>query len=141
LRDYQAGFVRALVPRAGARRAVRVMVDSHLGWVQGHPEWARYLLDMGRHAELVAATRNEVEAMNREFSAAVLAWLEPLFARGELRRLPPTLLHALVLGPAHYVARQWLAGGASIELGEAGRVLADGAWRALRPTARGGTTS
>ena len=132
LRDYQAGFVAALAPRVSARGAVRLMVQYHLDWVRGHPDWARYLLDMGRQAELVEATRTEVEAMNRDFSATVLAWLAPHFARGTLRRLPPPLLYALVLGPAQYLARQWLGGRPELDLAAAAAVLADAAWRALR---------
>lgn len=132
LRDYQAGFLRALVPRVSPRRAVRAMVDHHLRWVREHPDWARYLLDMGRQAELVAATREQVEAMNRDFSAGVLRWLEPHFVRGELRRLSPVLLYAIVLGPAQYLARQWLGGRAEVDLAAASGVLVDGAWKALR---------
>jgi len=133
LRDYQAGFLRALVPRVGARRAVHVMVQYHLDWVRRYPDWARYLLDMGRHANLVSATREQVAAMNRDFSAEIVAWLEPYFARGELRRLSSSLLYALVLGPAQYLARQWLDGRAGIGLAKASGLLADAAWRALQP--------
>ncbi len=132
LRDYQTGFIATLAPRLSARRAARLMVEYHLSWVQEHPDWARYLLDMGRQAELVAATRAEVEAMNMDFSAAVLAWLAPHFERGVLRRLPPPLLYAVLLGPAQYLARQWLAGRPDPDLAAAVPMLADAAWRALR---------
>jgi AcrR family transcriptional regulator len=132
LRDYQAGFLRALTPRVGARRAVRIMVEYHLCWVREHPDWARYLLDMGRQAELVAATRSAVDAMNRHFNSALLAWLAPHLQSGALRRLPPSLFYAVVLGPAQYVARQWVSDPSSGDLMDAGATLADAAWCALR---------
>lgn len=138
LRDYQVGFLHALVPRVTARRAVRVMVEYHLQWLRRHPDWARYLLDMGRQAELVATTREQVEAMNRDFSAAVLAWLEPHFGREDLQRPPPALLYAIVLGPAQYLARQWLGGRPEIDLAKAARVLVEAAWQALRPVTAAG---
>lgn len=132
LQDYQAAFLAALAPQAGARRSVRRMVEAHLDWVRERPDWARYLLDMGRQADLVAATRSRVTAMNRDFSAAVLAWLAPHFERGALRRLPPPLLYGVVIGPTQYIASQWLGGRSEIDLAAAANVLADAAWRALR---------
>ncbi len=132
LRDYQAGFVGVPRVRMDASRAVRALVAYHLRWVEQHPAWARWLLDMGRQAELVQATEQQVRALNQEFSARVLAWLAPHVARGVLRKLPASLYFSILIGPAQVFTRMWLGGQPPVPLSVARRVLGDAAWQALR---------
>ena len=132
LQDYQAGFVAELHDRAEARGAIRALVEYHLAWVQRQPAWARWLLDMGRQAELVQAVEPQVRALNREFSERVLAWLAPHVERGAIRELPAEITFVILIGPAQVFARMWLAGQTEVDLPAAARALGDAAWRALR---------
>lgn len=132
LRDYQTGFVAALQTRSNAQRAIRALVAYHLRWVEQHPAWARWLLDMGRQAELVQATEPDVRALNRDFSERVLAWLAPHVERGTIRKLPAALYFAILIGPAQVFTRMWLSGQSTVDVAPASRTLGDAAWRALR---------
>src|SRR3954454_9607241 len=67
LGDWQRGFVAALRGR-GAEEGVRAAVDHHLCWAAKHPAAMRFLL-AGTPAQAAVA------AQNREFFAAVQAWL------------------------------------------------------------------
>jgi AcrR family transcriptional regulator len=58
-------------------------------------------------------------------------WLRARAERGELRRLPFSVTHALWLGPAQELARQWLQGRSRLTPRDASPDLAEGAWRAL----------
>ncbi len=131
LRDYQEGFVAAFGPRAHAAAAIHAAVAYHLRWVEQHPAWARWLLDMGRQAELVAATEPDVRALNRAFAERVLTWMDPHIKRGELRQLPAELYFAILIGPAQVFTRMWLSGHTGVALPAATRALGDAAWRAL----------
>lgn len=132
LRDYQAGFVGTLRTRTSAPPAIRSLVAYHLRWVEQHPAWARWLLDMGRQAELVQATEQQVRALNHEFSERVLAWLAPHVERGQIRKLPAPLYFAILIGPAQVFTRMWLGARPTVDLSSASRILGDAAWRALR---------
>lgn len=130
LRDYQAGFVTVL--RGGhPKRTVRALVAYHLRWVERRPAWARWLLDMGRQAELVATIDAEVRALNETFAATVLAWMTPHVERATLRALPPELCFAILVGPAQVFTRMWLAGTARVSMAQAVRTLGDAAWSSL----------
>lgn len=132
LRDYQAGFVAALAPRASAERAVKAAVAFHIRWVERRPDWARYLLDIGRHSELMAATQGDVQALNAQFRARVETWMAGHVARGEIAALPADLYFAIVVGPAHQFARMWLAGMTQSSIATAARTLGAAAWQAVR---------
>lgn len=130
LRDYQAGFV-AVLGGGHPKRTVRALVAYHLHWVERRPAWARWLLDMGRQAELVAPIDTEVRALNETFAATVLAWMAPHVERGTLRALAPELCFAILVGPAQVFTRMWLAGTARVSMAQAVRALGDAAWSSL----------
>lgn len=130
LRDYQTGFVEVLGTGA-PKRIVRALVAYHLRWVERRPAWARWLLDMSRQAELVAATEAEVRALNEAFAERVMAWMAPHVERGTLRALPPELCFAILVGPAQVFTRMWLGGGARVSMAQAIRTLGDAAWASL----------
>ncbi len=130
LRDYQQGLLAELRRHREGAGGVKAIVTYHLRWVEDHPEWARYLVHM-RHTESVAATESEIARLNRGFVAEIRAWVEAAVARGELRRLPPDVFLALVLGPAQEMARIWLTGRAPTPLPQARRLLAEAAWRSV----------
>lgn len=132
LRDYQQGFVRALHRYRTTEQGVRGIVRYHLGWVAKHPDWARYLIEMG-HAEAVAATAAEIRELNRSFLQEVGQWFAPRIERGELIRLPMELYTAVLTGPSQLFARHWLSGRSRSEMARARRELAEAAWRSLRP--------
>jgi hypothetical protein len=51
-----------------------------------------------------------VDALNRDLAAAFRQWMAPLLASGELRPTSMMMMTAIVSGPAHALARRWLAG-------------------------------
>jgi AcrR family transcriptional regulator len=139
LRDYQRGFVRVLARHRAAQAGVRAMVDYHLRWVARHPDWARFLLDMGR-AEFVVATQGTIQEVNRAFLSEVEAWLAPHVERGEIVALPIELYAPIVIGPSQQLARAWLTGGAPADMARVRRELANAAWRSLAGPAQTTTT-
>jgi hypothetical protein len=132
--DYQSG-VRAILEGARTTRAgIRGVVQFHLEWIDENPALTRFIhADQG--PDVVDAAQDRLEQMTREFFAEVRGWLHERADRGEVRRLPDDLYYAIWAGPAHEVARQWLAGRVRTPLPRAARVLADTAWETLRAEA------
>lgn len=122
LRRYQEGFLAELSRHPDARGGVEGAVRFHLRWCGANPERARFLL-AGRPAASVEA--------NREFFAAVQAWLRPHVHYGAVRDLPLDVLHALWLGAAMEYSRHWLAGRVAAPSSRAISVLAEAAWNSI----------
>lgn len=130
LRRYQHDLAGRLGRHRTARAGVRAIVEHYLGWVEAHPDDARFLFD-ARRSEAVAAVDAEVQALNAELLGVVRGWLRPHVDKGEILDHPMDVLLAVVIAPAAAFAREWLAGQTRTELRRARVVLADAAWASL----------
>ncbi|MET7772525.1 TetR/AcrR family transcriptional regulator [Nocardia sp. NPDC005366] len=110
IRSVQDGYRQVLkrLP-ASPREAVGGVIGQHLSWVERNPLRARFLYTRGR-LDWSTEAGKQVEAMNLDTGALYKDWLAPFIARGEVRRLPMAVLVAVMTGPAHAIAQQWLAG-------------------------------
>ena len=130
LADFQSAFAGAVAAEPDAEAGIRAGVRTVLRWcLRDQPDQARILLSAADAARGAAA--DELRALNREFFAAILAWLRPHVAAGAVRDLDLDLAHAVWLGPAHEYARLRLAGRARATR-TAARALEDAAWLSLR---------
>jgi len=113
------------------RAAVRGTVAHQLSWVELNRDLARFVYLRG-HLDWESQGAAEVSALNAELTAAFGAWMAPFAERGELRVSSMLLISAIVSGPAHALARRWLAG--QLEKPPTAYVepLADASWAALR---------
>jgi hypothetical protein len=99
--------------------------------VSRNADLARFIFN--RHETAVrAATEEPMARLNRRLFAEAGALLEPLFERGELRRLPLDLFNAVLIGPSQEFARHWLAGRTRTSIKTAQHELAEAAWAALK---------
>ena len=132
LAAYQAGFAAALGGRRGARASIEAALRFHLSFVAEHPDRARFLF-AEQPAEVARACEARLCQMNRAFLAAVLRRLRAFAAAGTLRVLPADVYAAVLVGPAQFFARHWLAGATETPIEEAARRLAQATWAALAP--------
>ena len=110
LESVHAGYWAVLEERpARLVDAVRRVLAQQLGWIEANPELARFLYAQG-NLDWTSDAGRRLRELNRDLAGAYRAWLEPFVACGEARELPMTLVVALVTGPAHAIARRWLAG-------------------------------
>ncbi|WP_433565768.1 TetR/AcrR family transcriptional regulator [Nocardia sp. CA-151230] len=84
-------------------------IRYQLRWIESDPVRARFLYSQGR-LEWSSDDGRRVRSMNGDIAEAYREWLAPLIARGEVRDLPMAVMVAIVTGPAHALATQWLAG-------------------------------
>lgn len=84
-------------------------ISHQLVWVERHSELARFVYLRG-HLDWESPANAELAALNRELAAAFREWMEPLMAAGEIRPTSMLMITAIVNGPAHAIARRWLAG-------------------------------
>jgi AcrR family transcriptional regulator len=130
--SYQSGLWEMLRRRPRSlRAAVRGTIAHQLSWVELNSDLARFVYMRG-HLDWDSQGAAELSELNAELSAAFRAWMAPFVERGELRLRSMGLITAIVNGPAHAIARRWLAG----QLHESPTAfvdeLADAAWAALR---------
>lgn len=117
-------------PRS-SRAAVRGVIAHQLRWTEQHADLARFVYARG-HLDWDSPGGEEVAALNRQLAAAFGERMAPLIESGEIRPTSMLMISAIVTGPAHAIARRWLAGQLERPLTEFADELADAAWAGLR---------
>jgi len=134
LSSFQEGLWRLIRRRPRSlRAAVRGTIAHQLGWIEAHPDLARFVYMRG-HLDWESPGAAAVEALNRELASAFRRWLDPLVQTGEVRPTSMLVITAIVSGPAHAIARRWLAGQLEAPPSEYLDELALAAWAGLRGT-------
>ena len=110
IESFQRGLWDLLKRRPRSlRAAVRGAISHQLGWTEQHPDLARFVYARG-HLEWDSPAGSTVAALNRDLAEAFKAWISPLVESGDVRPRSMLLITAIVSGPAHAIARRWLAG-------------------------------
>jgi AcrR family transcriptional regulator len=130
IHDYQAGFLATLEKQQRARSGIVAVIEYHLRWVEGHPDWARFLFQK-RRAEFMDTTKDAFDRLNKEFMGRAAAWFRRHIKAGSLRPLAPDIFISILLGPCQEFSRQYLSGYARSALDQAIDELARAAWRTL----------
>jgi AcrR family transcriptional regulator len=108
IRSYQDGLWSIVGrPPGSLRAAVRAVIGHQLAWTEQHPDHARFIYQRG-HLDFDTAGGAAVDALNRELAAEFGRWMAPL--ADQIRPMSMLMVTAIVTGPAHALARRWLAG-------------------------------
>lgn len=113
--------------------AVGGAVSHQLAWTEQHTDLARFLYLRG-HLDWDAPGGAKLAELNRGLAGAFREWMAPLVASGEVRQTSMLMVTAIVTGPAHAIARRWLAGQVQGALTAYAGELADAACAGLRGT-------
>jgi AcrR family transcriptional regulator len=141
--SFQYGL-RAILrqPPASLRAAVEAVIGNQLSWTEQHPDHARFIYLRG-HLDFDSAGGAAVDALNRDLATELRHWMAPLVTAGQIRPMSMLMMTAIVSGPAHALARRWLAGQLAEPLVSYAGELADAACAGLsagrpepRPRAR-----
>lgn len=130
IKDYQEGFLAVLEEQRGARDGIFAVIRYHLQWVSEHPDWTRYLFQKA-HTGFVASAKDVFAGLNAEFMERCARWLGGHVVAGTVRRMPPDMYIAILLGPLMEYTRLFLAGQACTSPQRAMRELASAAWSCL----------
>ena len=132
--SFQQGLWQLLRRRPRSLRGgVRGTISHQLRWVQQNEDRAR-LLYMRGHLDWDSPAGAQLEELNDALAAAYRDWMAPLLLAGEIRPMSMLMLTAIVTGPAHAIARRWLAGHLQGSLPAYAEELADAACAALSGT-------
>ena len=132
--SFQEGLWELLLRRPRTlRAAVRGTIAHQLRWIEEHEDRARFLYTRG-HLDWDSPAGAELVELNRNLAGAYKDWMAPLVEAGEIRQMSMLMVTAVVNGPAHAIARRWLAGHLSAPLHSYLDDLADAACAALSGT-------
>jgi AcrR family transcriptional regulator len=132
--SFQEGLWELLRRRPRSlRAAVRGTIAHQLRWIEEHEDRARFLYTRG-HLDWGSPAGAELVELNRSLAGAYRDWMAPLVKAGEIRPMSTLMLTAIVTGPAHAIARRWLAGHVSSPLQAHLAELADAASAGLSGT-------
>jgi AcrR family transcriptional regulator len=113
--------------------AVKGAVTHQLAWTEHHADLARFVYLRG-HLDWEAPAGEKLAELNRGLATAFREWMAPLVDSGEVRQTSMLMITAIVSGPAHAIARRWLAGQIQSPLTACADELADAACAGLRGT-------
>lgn len=132
--SFQQGLWDLLARRPRSlRAAVHGTIAHQLRWTEQNADLARFVYRRG-HLGWDTPAGAELDSLNRELAAAFREWMAPLAASGEIRPTSMLVITAIVGGPAHAIARRWLAGQLNAPLMSYVDELADAACAGLRGT-------
>lgn len=132
LADYQASLLLRMRRARSARTLVKAIVNHHLDWAEANPAWARYLMGM-RSLKAVATIEVQLNDINRGFVREAESLIRPYVDAGEITALRFEILLAALFGPAQEFLRLWLSGRTDLGLRQARDMLAEAAWKSVRP--------
>jgi AcrR family transcriptional regulator len=106
---YPPACLDALAGPRDAADGISAVVHAHLGWIERNADLARFLFSEAPDDVLLAA-EPLLGDQNRRFVAALRAWLKPHQDAGAVVDEPWDVVHAIWVGPAQELSRQWLRG-------------------------------
>ncbi len=131
IRNYQEGFLAVLEHESSARNGIFAVIRYHLEWVSRHPDWTRYLFEKAQ-AAFMASAADVFAGLNAEFMRRCARWLAVHVKAGTIRRLPPDMYVAILLGPVMEYTRLYLAGQTCTTPEHAIEELGSAAWTYLK---------
>jgi AcrR family transcriptional regulator len=131
IRNYQQGFLLALEEHPDAREGIFAVIRHHLEWVSQHPDWTRYLFQKA-NATFMTSAPEVLAGLNVACMKRCAQWVGTHVKAGTLRRLPPDMYVAIILGPLMEYTRLYMAGQTCTALESAMEHLASAAWNSLK---------
>jgi len=122
---------KALSDAKTAEDGVKAVVKCYIDWIDENPDWARFVF---RYRSLVenSQQKEQHEQQKRTHFTRLREWFYPHIQRGEIKKLPFEVYHALIIGPSQDFALRWLAGKTKSGLFEHRELYADAAWQAIK---------
>ena len=129
--EYAALLEAGLIETLDAEACVKLFVTSYIDWVVANPDWARFVLHNRGRVE-AGEMGGRLREVNQAHGERVAVILRRHRESGAFRRMPGDCFLAVVIGPCHDMARNWLAGRSRTALADCRELLADIAWASVR---------
>ena len=129
--EYAALLEAGLVDTLEAEACVKLFVTCYVDWVVANPDWARFILHNRGRVE-AGEWGERLREHNRAHGQRIGAVLRRHREAGAFRPMPGDCFVSVVIGPAHDMARNWLAGRSSTALADCRELLAQIAWDSVR---------
>lgn len=131
VRRYQEELIGVLEEEPEAEAGIKAVVRFHLGWVRANRRLAQFMFAR-QETEVLRRAEPGLRELNHRFAAAAGEWLDPHVRAGSIRRFPPDVMFALLIGPSQELSRLWLGRRAETDPDVAAELLADSVWTSLR---------
>lgn len=135
LRDFRACLAEALTDVDSLAGAARSIVLANVDWISANPDWARFIFNY-RMAPARAEGDADLQAETQAAQEALQRQLLRLLAPGQTLAWSPDICQAVIIGPVHYYARQWLDGRRDVSLSDMREVFAEAAARSVAAAIR-----
>jgi len=130
LRQFMRGLSEQMRSVTSIEQMIAVTVHSNLNWIVENPDWARFIFN---HRHVLKENAQE-DSFKAEVKTAHLEMTNQWLSLSDSDRLIPMPLdvyQAILIGPTHHYAKEWLGGRAETPPKEMGDYLINMACRCL----------
>ena len=127
--QFNEAVLSALEPHSEVEAGIKATVSFCCDWVTEKSQLAAYLLS--REIKLSASVKEELRALDDEFSARLYDWFVVHVRSGALLKLPTEMYMPLVAGPTLEHSRMWLSGRSRRSPSDVSEVLSEAAWQSV----------
>jgi len=121
----------ALVQAGSAEEGVKAIVACYIDWIVRNPDWARFVF---RYKALVdnSELADESRHQSKQYFERLQAWFAPHIESNAVKRLPLSVYHSLIIGPAQDFALRWLKGETRHSLDQFRDLYMEAAWQSVK---------
>jgi AcrR family transcriptional regulator len=126
---FNQAVLDALLPHHQVQAGIKATVSHCCDWVTENSQLAAYLLS--REIKLSARAKEELRALDDDFSAGLYDWFVPHVRSGALLKLPTEIYMPLIAGPTLEQSRMWLSGRSRRSPSDVADTLSEAAWQSV----------
>ena len=130
LQNYHDDLLKKLNSAKSAENKIKTFVSSYMEWIEKNPELANYIFS-ARSYLVDSQKADEIHLFHENNQHDLALVIKSLIKQKEIKRLPDSLYHPLIIGPAHQFCQLWLNNHTDMKIKDAKRILAQAAWDSL----------
>jgi len=130
LQNYHDDLLEKLNSTKCAESKIKTFITSYMEWVEENPEHANYIFS-ARSYLVDSQKAEELHTFHENNQHDLALVIKSLIEQKEIKRLPDSLYHPLIIGPAHQFCQLWLNSNLDLKPKEAKKILAQAAWDSL----------
>lgn len=130
LQNYHDVLLEKLNSAKCAESKIKTFITTFMEWIEENPEQANYIFS-ARSYLVDSQKAEEIHFFHEKNQQDITLIIKSLIDQKEIKRLPDSLYHPLIIGPAHQFCQLWLNGHFDMKPKEAKKLLAQAAWDSL----------
>lgn len=129
--DLLWAMIRAVRSQTAARDKVLAQSRAYMEWIH-EKKAAACFIHVSGYAPYMRQYAKDIREVKEPILQELMGLFEPHIRAGDMLRLPLPLFEILLIGPLAELARHWLSGSSSLDMGAAWEILPECIWQSVQ---------